>query len=426
MHFTPLVELMSLASAVIATDDSTSRYSSCWADRGYLGKDAIIAGNILSQNNTFETGTFLRKNACIYNRHESTVVSLCNGSARNRTVNRGEVRRGIDQLIKDCNIDENGFSGVHVVNNLTFAAYGIYGGKNIKVPAGANPPDVPTNKQKRASMGDSKDFVPAPFKRNRYMARGSVKAPSSPASILLARRQDVDPCATMGYTGESKYNCHQKEGHTLVDGVCPSPVYKEDCWSYCEVRRTGFLGLESVPEGQAGTQNLPGINAVLAVSTEYSITHGVSVGIAGGWEDIIAGAVNYEFSSTIAQGKTVQQEGEDLDNEHRWRWVFFPKEIETCGDGSKFDIAPGVPNPNGGQSTPVCGDNVEETQHNICAKTAEIDPNSKQPIVFWAVRYEDDEGNPVPIEQQHKSYQDLCKAADPDRDGTQECAVGGE
>ena len=40
--------------------------------------------------------------------------------------------------------------------------------------------------------------------------------------------------------------------------------------------------------------------------------------------------------------------------------------------------------------------------------------------------YEDDEGNPVPIEQQHKSYQDLCKAADPDRDGTQECAVGGE
>ena len=94
----------------------------------------------------------------------------------------------------------------------------------------------------------------------------------------------------------------------------------------------------------------------------------------------------HTVSSTIAQGKTVQQEGEDLDNEHRWRWVFFPKEIETCGDGSKFDIAPGVPNPNGGQSTPVCGDNVEETQHNICAKTAEIDPNSKQPIVFWAVR----------------------------------------
>jgi len=42
--------------------------------------------------------------------------------------------------MKDCGAGGT-FNGVHVVNNLTFAAFGVYGGKNIAVPNGSPPPD---------------------------------------------------------------------------------------------------------------------------------------------------------------------------------------------------------------------------------------------------------------------------------------------
>ncbi|OBS19927.1 hypothetical protein FPOA_11652 [Fusarium poae] len=407
------------AGVAIATDDSDSRYSSCWADRGYLSPDALIAGNILAQNNTFEKGTFLAKKDCIYHRHQSTMVSLCNGNARNRTVNRGEVRRGIDQLIKDCNIDEAGFSGIHVVNNLTFAAFGVNGGKNIKVPAGANPPDIPSGKKQAGP--DGKRFVPAPFIRSRYRPR----VPKSSTGNALQARQGIDPCATMGYDGVYKENCHKKEGHVIVDGVCPSPIYRHDCWSYCEQRRAGYLGLESRPEGQEGTQNLPAIKAVLSENTEYSNSHGFSIGVEGVFKEMFGAGVNYDFSTSVTYGKTVQQDSEEINDKDYWRWVYFPKWIETCGIASRYDFAPGPPNPNGGQSTPKCGDNVEETVENTCAFSPEIDSRTNQPIVFWAVRYEDKGGNPLPIDKQHKSYQKLC-SSDPDGDSEQECAVEGE
>lgn len=46
----------------------------------------------------------------------------------------------IARLTKDCGAGGT-FNGVHVVNNLTFAAFGVYGGKNIAIPSGAPPPD---------------------------------------------------------------------------------------------------------------------------------------------------------------------------------------------------------------------------------------------------------------------------------------------
>lgn len=79
----------------------------------------------------------MAKDDCIYHNQNTTVISLYNGSARDRHITRAEVRRGIDQLIKDCGL-EGGFTGIHVVNNLTFAAYGTSGGINRAPPPRAD------------------------------------------------------------------------------------------------------------------------------------------------------------------------------------------------------------------------------------------------------------------------------------------------
>lgn len=91
-------------------------------------------------------------------------------------------------------------------------------------------------------------------------------------------------------------------------------------------------------------------------------------------------------STSVTYGKTVQQDSKDINDKDYWRWVYFPKWLETCGVASRYDFAPGIPNPNGGMSTPTCGKNVEETVEDTCAFSPEIDPKTNQPIVFWAVR----------------------------------------
>jgi hypothetical protein len=219
--------------------------------RSYQGVDAVQAANWLWQNNTFEDGKFLAKKQCIYRRQNSTIVSLCNGSARNRTVNRAEVRRGIEQLIKDCNIDEKGFSGIHVVNNLTFAAYGVFGGKNIKKPA-----DTPT-------------------KRNPLLKRAT--------------------CSNNWVDGSVREDCDQPEGHEIDDdGNCPPvDMDKTECRSYCETSRSGFLGLETQFDNSAGQLRTPGADVQLGESVEYSVSHGFDASAAGEYGEAISAGVGY-------------------------------------------------------------------------------------------------------------------------------------
>lgn len=75
-----------------------------------------------------------------------------------------------------------------------------------------------------------------------------------------------------------------------------------------------------------------------------------------------------------------------LDNVSYWRWVYFPKYIQTCGDATQYEIVPGNANPNGGLSTPKCGTEPLERAVNVCAFTPEVDPTTGMPVVFWAVR----------------------------------------
>lgn len=102
-------------------------------------EDAIVAQNFILQNLIPTTGRSIRTNYCYYKVWNATIAGVCNGSARNRTVNVDEVARGFNEIQKDCGND----SGYHVVNNLTFSAYGLIGGIKALVPKEFAYPDFP-------------------------------------------------------------------------------------------------------------------------------------------------------------------------------------------------------------------------------------------------------------------------------------------
>lgn len=84
-------------------------------------------------------GRKVKTNYCHYKVINKTIAGVCNGSARNRTITRKEVQRGIEQVLKDCGTD----SGYHVVNNITYSAYGLIGGTKALVPKNFAWPDFP-------------------------------------------------------------------------------------------------------------------------------------------------------------------------------------------------------------------------------------------------------------------------------------------
>ncbi|KAJ9149749.1 hypothetical protein NKR23_g4108 [Pleurostoma richardsiae] len=286
------------------TGPDPDRYSSCFGDRG---------------------GLFMTKSSCVYGHVNTTVVSLCNGNGRNRTVGQDEVRRGIQQLQKDCGGD-GAFSGVHVVNNLTFAAYGVYGGRDLVVPADSPPPNLP----------------------------GGTRRRDPPPS---------DPCINHGYTADPYFNCKQPEGHTLnSDRSCGQPNIENKCEVYCEVKRTYFIGMETTAPGTWGDQIALGVRASLQEEDETTISKGFSIGIDGNFGDAITSGVGFEYSVEHTTVKTIPYEV-DIDNVNYYRWVFFPKLVETCASVSKRAYSSGSPCPppvcGGGGHGPTCDGDIE-------------------------------------------------------------------
>lgn len=101
--------------------------------------DAVQAANFVVEKLIPSEGRYFTTNYCYYKLLNTTVVGICNGAARNRTITADEARRGIDQIVKDCGVD----SGYHVVNNLTFSMYGVRGGMKALVPKTFAYPDFP-------------------------------------------------------------------------------------------------------------------------------------------------------------------------------------------------------------------------------------------------------------------------------------------
>ncbi|KAK0122919.1 hypothetical protein ONS96_009944 [Cadophora gregata f. sp. sojae] len=111
-----LMSTIGAASATFFSEPTKDRYTE---------KDGLAAAEVLWKNATFDNGLNMTTNDCVYKHVNTTIVSLCNGGHRNRTVYKDEVKRGIEQLMKDCG-GGGSFNGVHIVNNLTFAAFGIF------------------------------------------------------------------------------------------------------------------------------------------------------------------------------------------------------------------------------------------------------------------------------------------------------------
>ncbi|KAF4910482.1 hypothetical protein CGCVW01_v011688 [Colletotrichum viniferum] len=256
-----LLWLRAVGGVLPRTGNGIDHYTICGQDRGYTDKDSLEAAQYLTNTIVTSDAFFMAIDDCIFAHVNTTVVSLCNGNQRNRTINRDEVKRGLDQLIKDCGLD-GGFTGIHVVNNLTFAAYGV-GGVSLTQTPGSNPPDVPGSKKR--SKGRS----------------------------LLTKRD----CA-YAYDGVPHFDCDAKN-KLNEDGTCGQITPENNkCQVFCELRRTGFLGHEQRAPGAGGDQQLPGKAVELGAGSETSISNGFSIGVEGIFKEAIGAGVSYAWSLT--------------------------------------------------------------------------------------------------------------------------------
>ncbi|KAJ1333153.1 hypothetical protein MN608_03143 [Microdochium nivale] len=365
-----LLSLVSIAAALIVprADDDPSRYTICGADRGYTEKDSL------------EAAVHLREKI------NTTIVSLCNGSARDRHINRAEVRRGIEQLIKDCGLI-GGFTGFHVVNNLTFGAYGVAGGVNRYPPAGSPPPDTPGG-----------------------------------STVWLAKRD----CSPIPYDGQPREGCDRKY-ELNDDGTCGDLNTDNGCQAYCELTRRYLLGPETKAPGDRGQRWAATAPIELTESKEYSISTGFDIGVEGIAKEIFAAGVSFSYSVTKTTGYSINRKPDEAPAEPDGifgRWVFFPYLVETCGTASlreyKRDTpaCPGVgvcPPP----GEPYCSGDVE-TKEGVCSISPVLNEEGN-PEAYWAVRWEGQDGKALDVDKQSSSYKNLCDKVDPDNDGQNEC-----
>ncbi|KAK7971567.1 hypothetical protein PG989_016583 [Apiospora arundinis] len=380
-----------LASAISAasfprSEPTPDHYTVCGGDRGYTEADSLEAIDYLSHSIVSSDHHFMAKKECIYAHVNTTIVSLCNGNYRDRHVTQSEVKWGFTQLIKDCGL-EGGFSGAHVINNLTWSAFGDHGGTRVNAPEGGNPPDVPGGR-----------------------ARGGVLA-------------DPDDCP-LAYNGISRLDC-PKKNKMNEDGSCGEVKPGNQCQVFCELRRTGFFGMEQRLDGEAGGRSPSGVKVAIGAGHEVGISNGFSINAEGVIKEVIGLGVTYEWSMTEAKSVSIERTADETAPPGRYsRWVYFPKYVESCGTLSQKKLIKGQPcigmGCNQKPDPDTCEGDVENVE-NVCSMTAKRHPDGAADV-DWTYRFEWEDGAPLPMKDQPHGYKELCKdGADPDGDGENEC-----
>lgn len=179
-------------------------------------------------------------------------------------MSRAAIRGAINQLIQTCGLS-GGFTGVHHVQNLTFAAYGITGAKRRTFYKSVRP----------KLAGD-----PA----------GSNPAAHVSRDLPLRKRGE---CKVTGYDGAPHTDCEWT--NKIVDGKCTGGYDPaNDCQVFCELKRTGFYGPETALGGAARDPAPPGKPPALQAGTEYSVTHGFSIGVEGVAKGAVGAGIGYQ------------------------------------------------------------------------------------------------------------------------------------
>lgn len=243
---------------------------------------------------------------------------------------------------------------------MTFAAYGVFGGINLKPPTGANPPDVPGGGSRRK--------------------RG------------LTKRDDCN----LAFDGTERTDCPFKYKFN-EDGSCAD--YKSldgGCERFCEQKRMGLLGMETRAPGIGGQSAPVTVGVEVAEGTEISITNGYSIGVDGIFKEVVGAGLSYSWSITTTTSKTVTRTMTEDDTKHlsdedkktTWaRWVYFPKLIKSCGTVSKSGITSG--------GIPACGTSVcppaadkcgseEQRSTDVCILSPSLAPDGQNEVV-WAL-----------------------------------------
>lgn len=243
---------------------------------------------------------------------------------------------------------------------MTFAAYGVFGGINLKPPTGANPPDVPGGGSRR--------------KRS------------------LSKREDC----SLKYNGVERTDCPTKF-KLNEDGSCGAyKSLENNCEQFCEQTRMGLLGIETRAPGTGGQAAPVTTGLEVADGTEVSITNGFSIGVDGVFKDVIGAGLSYSWSITTTTSKTTTHTIDEKDIAHltpeelkttRVRWVYFPLLIKSCGTVSRSGKVSG--------GTPACGTSVcppaapkcgsEETRtEGVCILSPSLDPNGANQVI-WTI-----------------------------------------
>jgi len=111
--------------------------------------------------------------------------------------------------------------------------------------------------------------------------------------LALTQRQDADPCANIGFSGEPRTDCARKY-YLAPDGSCDGELNPgNQCQVFCEVKRTGFLGIETVAPGEWGVQKPANQPFTLANGVETTVSHGFSIGIEGIVKEVFGAGVTY-------------------------------------------------------------------------------------------------------------------------------------
>ena len=370
-------------------NEEPTRYTQCGADRGYTEADSLLAAKYLTETIIKSDRHPLASQECIHATVNTTIIMMCNTASRNRTITRGEARRGINQLIKDCGLD-GGFTGTHFVNNLTFSAWGVAG---ITY--------VPPSRGPKALV--ARNLVP-----------GLVE---DKEGHRLAKRD-----CQIAYDGVLHYDCKKINTIDPATGKCTAELKPENsCQAFCEISRAGMWGHEQRLPGAGGQQYPKGQSAEIQTNTAVEVSHSFQIAVEGVVKEVIGLGVGYQWSIAKTEGIAVTRKANENSTDWFSRWVYLPKQIQSCGQIVRNSVNGGG-NCNGDACTPsppTCQGEPEYID-NVCSIVPRLNPDGT-PDITYLMRYEDEYGNPVGREGQSQSYLGLCGDADLDKDPEFEC-----